>query len=224
MHHTIQVTIEGTTDLVFDNPESANPISEVALKKTALNKAQKKKDVTPEKKIEILQELADLEVRHGWYHNGERPYFPIAWVLKSLNAAARDQKLGKAVDRSVSSPMQVILPEFRGGKDLDSLVANPHFRWTRTVASRNGANIVRVVKSNPVIPSGWKAKIILVIDDTKLTVDNVIAFLDKVGRFAGFGPGRSMQRGRFNITKVERLAAEETEEVVIPIEDVVSFS
>lgn len=210
------VTLDGRTEskgspVVMHNPRLADPLDPFSRE---IAKISKKRGKTEADHLEI----ALLEFVGGLYHDGADewlrqnkqveeilllsdptvngseavgPYIPGEVVLRSIQAAARQHKLGKAIERGFS-PVTLKAPlQYEGPREPDALWREGRFALRKSV----GIQSSRTIRTRPVFLD-WQLECEFEIDLNIIDPDKINQFAQESGRYFGIGDYRSGGYGR----------------------------
>ncbi len=193
----IQIDVRGTSALLMNNAEGADPLNQFAKE---LKKVSGKTKKTEEDHIL----MSDIEWRKNLYWNDELGVHIPAENLASMIAGS--MRLSKQGKQSIHILVDDDMPlAFKNSKNLDRLAHDPAMRKRANV--KNGMKTVQ--RTRPQIPSGWTGTIKLLVDVDGIDPDQVVDFVKRAGHVVGLGdwrpsspkPGRF---GRFEVVEVRQ--------------------
>ena len=210
------VTLDGRTDsggtpVVMHNPRLADPLDPFSREIAKISKKRGKTEAD-------YLEMALLEFVGGMYHDGTDewlrknkdveeilllqdpttnggknigPYIPGEVLLRSIQAAARQHKLGKSIERGLS-PVTLKAPlQYEGPRDLDELWQAGRFALRKSV----GIQSSRTIRTRPVFLD-WQLQCEFELDLNIIDPDKIDQFAQESGRYFGIGDYRSGGYGR----------------------------
>lgn len=190
---SIKFRMEGTTALMLNNPQTVNPMNPYA---KAIKEITSKRTKTDEDQ----QELLHLKFLASCYWNDKGKYIiPSNMIAKSIEAGAKENKLGTKFQRSV-----FIL----GDADLkfDENGCTPEELWQNHAEKYVDVRAVGVMKSKIVtarmIVPNWSIDVELVFDETQLNKSEVWNAITIAGLRYGIGTYRP-QFGRYKVTEIK---------------------
>lgn len=210
------VTLDGRTEsngspVVMHNPRLADPLDPFSRE---IGKISKKRGKTEADHLEI----ALLEFVGGMYHDGTDewlrknkdveeilllqdptvsegedigPYIPGEVILRSIQAAARQHKLGKSIERGLSPVTLKAALQYDGPRDLDELWQSGRFALRKSV----GIQSSRTIRTRPVFLD-WQVECEFELDLNIIDPDKIDQFAQESGRYFGIGDYRSGGYGR----------------------------
>lgn len=210
------VTLDGRTEsngspVVMHNPRLADPLDPFSRE---IAKISKKRGKTEADHLEI----ALLEFVGGMYHDGTDewlrknkdveeilllqdpttngsgsvgPYIPGEVIFRSVQAAARQHKLGKSIERGFT-PVTLKAPlQYDGPRDLDELWQSGRFALRKSV----GIQSSRTMRTRPVFID-WQVECEFELDLNIIDPDKIDQFAVDSGKYFGIGDYRSGGYGR----------------------------
>jgi len=182
----ITVKLTGTTPLLMHNPRMVDPEFELVREIKALTSKRKKTD-------EDLRRIEELEWYGGLYEQDGVVVQPTSKVRKCLINAAKINKLGTAVGRSIYFGDLTVPLQYDGPKEIDKLYADKRFHSRLSVGIGNK----RVMRIRPQF-TPWSLELHgLFVEDAGLNPDEVLRLVEQAGVVEGIGDGRVIGYGRF---------------------------
>lgn len=182
----VQVELTGRSGLVMHNGRLADSLDPIARELSALTDKHGRTDAEEE-------QVAEVEWRGSLYWDPETgAYIPTANIVRSFRDAATAWKLGEAVYRSLSPLSEQVSLQHDGPKSINALAAKPEYRWRTTV--KIGRN--RTARTRPIFRR-WSATAQFELDETELSVDDLLRIVERAGRLHGIGDARKLGYGRF---------------------------
>lgn len=210
------VSLDGRTDangspVVMHNPRLADPLDPFSRE---ISKISKKRGKTEADHLEI----ALLEFVGGLYHdeadewlrqnkdveeilllqdptsnNGVAtgPYIPAEVILRSIQAAARQHKLGRSIERGLTPVTMKASLQYDGPRDIAELWRTGKFALRKSV----GVQGSRTIRTRPIFMD-WQIECEFELDLNILDPDKIDQFAAESGRYFGIGDYRSGGYGR----------------------------
>lgn len=189
------VTLDGRAEvngspLLMHNERLADPLDAFSLE---IGKISKKRGKTEADHLEISR----LEFAGGMYFDDELgPYIPGWHVIRCIQNAGKQHKLGASVLRGVT-PVTFKAPvQYDGPRDVEGLWRDGRFALRKSV----GIGSSRTMRTRPVFEE-WKLEVVVEVDLTQLDPDKVTELVEQAGRYQGIGDYRPLY-GRFLGTAV----------------------
>lgn len=211
----ILVTLDGRTEvngtpLVMHNPRLADPLDPFTRE---IAKISKKRGKTEADHLEI----ALLEFVGGMYHDGAdewlrknkqvdevallgdptaasgvfAPYAPADWIFRTVQAAAKQHKLGRAIERGLT-PVTLKNPlTYDGPTDIHELWESGRFALRKSV----GIQSSRTIRTRPIFID-WQVECEFELDLNIIDPDKIDQFAVESGRYFGIGDYRTAGYGR----------------------------
>jgi len=171
--------------LLMHNERLADPLNEFALE---IGKISKKRGKTEADHLEI----ARLEFVGGLYYDEkDGPVMPVWNIVRCIQNAGKQHKLGAAVLRGVV-PATVTVPVlYDGPRDIEGMWADGRFALRKSV----GIGGSRTMRTRPCF-TDWQINAEIEVDLTQLNPEKVCQLVEEAGRFQGLGDNRPVF-GRF---------------------------
>lgn len=185
----IVAILTGISPIMLHNERLANPRDPHTIELKKLTSQRKK---TPE----IIDQIAELEWRAGFYEEGGRPVVPADNILATIKEGARKRKLGKQASAGIFAEKRAFPLEYDGPKDIDGLWADGRFFDYRSVKVQQN----RTMRARPRFDE-WSVRVELVFDPEVMAEDEVIEALETAGTMVGLCEKRP-QFGRFTVEVV----------------------
>ena len=187
----MKVRWTGIRPLILHNARLADPMDEYSARLKELTKSNKGKNKTQARDAEI----ARCEWEGGLYYDSELgPYVPADMIESAIQNGGKKCSAGKQIQAAVfCTEESVMVPiQYKGPRDLDGLYADPAFRMRKSVRVGN----VRVMRTRPMFPTGWKLEFSVEFDDSVVDANTVLRAMQDAGRLVGLGDWRP-KFGRF---------------------------
>lgn len=194
------VSLDGTTEsngtpLLMHNERLADPLNPFAL---AIGKISKKRGKTEADHLEI----ALLEFQGGFYHDGcfapdnittgeVGPYIPVWHVVRCIQNAGKQHKLGATVLRGVVPAQEKAPVLYDGPRAVDAMWRDGRFALRKSV----GIGSSRTMRTRPCF-TDWKLEAEIEVDLTQIDPEKINQLIQEAGRFQGLGDYRPVY-GRF---------------------------
>ncbi len=188
----IRIRLTGTSPILMHNPRLVDPDFEITRQIKTLTAKRKKTD-------DDLRQIGRLEWYGGLYEEAGVVVQPTAKVRKCLINTAKQSKLGKAVERTVSFGSLSVPLIHDGPDDIDSLFKEDRFH-SRLSVGLSGRRVMRVRPR--FFP--WQLEVAgLFIEDAGLNFDDLEQIVYLAGVVEGIGDNRVNGYGRFDGTVEE---------------------
>lgn len=197
---TLKFQIKGTTALIMHNIRLANPLDPI-VQSIATITSKKPKDKT----IEDLKQLAWLEFQGGLYWDEKiGPYIPGRVMHAVIVEAAKRQRKGAAIDRSLIVSEHKIKLEYSGPRDPEKMWAVTDKNGSCPYADVRSMKVgsARVQRCRPLFEPPWKAAFTVEFDENELNVEAVKSFVVVAGTVTGMMDDRP-RGGRFETEEEE---------------------
>lgn len=185
------ITLTGTTPIMFHNERLANPLDEYVQRMSALNVQKKRKGTDT---LEVLREMARVEWEGGLYIDKTGPLMPAKMLMGSLVAGAKLTRGGRSVQRAALFTRSGYPLLYEGPRDIGGLWDDGRFLDQRMVR----VGVVKVLRSRPIFPE-WSVKCGVMLNEDALCVDDLARYLDDAGTMEGIGDARRLGYGRFTV-------------------------
>lgn len=162
------------------NGRTADPIDPFAqrLKKVSAKRAKTEDDY-------IL--MAQIEQEAGLYWSDEMGvYMPVDNLLRMFLDAAKKLKLGRQAVGIMPTAEYGVSLVFDGHKNYKRITTEDKFRFRKAV----GVNGSKVMRTRPLIPSGWTAEILIELDSDLIDVEQFRDICEIAGLRIGLGDWR----------------------------------
>lgn len=199
---SLHVTATGIRPLIMSNPQTVDIENKYSIESRRLGgllkKARKKEDES------MMQELAALMKRNdffasAYYDDKEKKFFlPDTVILACIKEAAKSQKKGKDIDRSVlMEETQAYISNVPKAASLEAAAENEafYFDTPAKIPPKTGSLIY---KRRCIMPTGWQAAFQLTFDDTAITTKLMAEIVTYAGASVGVGGWRP-KFGRFTV-------------------------
>jgi hypothetical protein len=183
---TITATLKGIAPLMMHNERLANP-------RDPGTAALKKLTTQRKKTEELLEQIAEIEWRLGFYERDGKPVIPSDNVLACVKEGARKRKLGRQVEAGVFSQERYFALAYDGPPTIGELWTDGRFFDYRSVA----VNQARTMRARPIF-NEWSLPIELTFDEEMISKDDLQDALEVAGLSVGLCEKRP-QFGRFTV-------------------------
>jgi hypothetical protein len=190
---TIKVKFEGTTALMLNNPQCINPMHPLA---KALKAITSKRNKTDEDHMEIIH----LQFLASPYLNKKGQYIiPSQMIAKSIEAGAKENKLGAKFQRSVLVLGDALLNFKDNGCSPEELYQNHNETYVDVRAV--GIMKAKVIAARMIIPE-WSLEFELSYDETQLNKSEIWNAINAAGLRYGIGTYRACF-GRYKASEIK---------------------
>lgn len=192
---TLDGRSEGSAPLVMHNPRLADPLNPWSLE---IGKSSRKRGKSEADHLEI----AHLEFLGGLYHDGViapgnvlpgkiGPYLPTWNVVRSLQNAGKQHKLGATILRGVTPVTMETALQYEGPRDAQKLWASGEFTLRKDV----GVGAARTMRTRPIF-TDWLLEAEVEVDLRIIDPEKLHQLAQEAGRYQGVGDYRPVY-GRF---------------------------
>lgn len=182
----ILITLKGTSDLLVNNPQTADRLNAWSQLIAELTGKKKRTD-DEERQLQRLKWEASL------YHDKELgPYLPGIAAWKAIVEAARISRSGKQVERGLSATTDKMPVEYDGPRDIEGMWNAKRFVDTRDAVPAGK----RVIAVRGKFPLDWSVKLGGLFDPSLVNERDLKSFAELAGRIVGLGTYRQ-RFGRF---------------------------
>lgn len=189
---TLKLKLTGIRPLLMHNGRLADPTD-------PHTKALKDQTKIKTKTDEVFETIAKLEWEGGLYWSEESgPFIPGDNIERCIQLGAQKNKDGKKVQAAVFCAEQEIPIQYDGPREVKKMWEDTRFRLTKGV----GVNGNRVMRTRPMIPTGWAATVQLEYDETVIEERSLVSAAVQAGALVGIGDWRP-KFGRFTVEIVE---------------------
>lgn len=184
---SVEIEIEGITQLVMHNGRTANPLDKYAKAMKAITGKRKKTD-------EDLEELARIEWEASLYVRDGKVVVPATVLEGALTEAGRKLRRGTDVRAGLWVEGVPLLGFPGSDRSLAELAEDDNHRLT----CRVGVNGSTVVRTRAVFPEWWLNFTITYMTEIFNEAD-VVGIVRVLGRFVGLSDDRMKHGGRFKV-------------------------
>jgi len=185
--------VTGTTPLMMNNPQTVNPLN-------TFSKALKELTSKRTKTDEDMEEIFHLKFLASVYTNNRGQYIvPLDMIEQSLIAAARENKLGKKFERSVSVFGDAVL-EFEH-KNMTPEELYEDYPELYVDIRPVGVQKVKVPTARAIFPE-WSFETEIFFDETQLNDSEVAYAFTVAGERYGLGTYRK-KFGKFEVEEIK---------------------
>jgi hypothetical protein len=184
------VTLDGRsesngTPLLMHNERLADPLDPYALE---IAKISKKRGKTEQDHLEI----ARLEFVGGLYHDDDLgPYIPGWHVIRCIQNAGKQHKLGASVLRGVVPATEKAPVQYDGPRDIEAMWKDGRFALRKSV----GIGSSRTMRTRPLFTE-WTLAVEIEVDLRILDPEKINQLAEEAGRYQALGDYRPVY-GRF---------------------------
>ena len=187
---SLTVKITGIAPMLMHSDKLANPLDPATVNHKELTSKRKK---TPDD----LQEIAKSEWISSLYYDGKiGVYMPVHNARKSLIEGARQNKLGKHIERGVVFLDSKIPLDYPGPNDPEKMFRDPRFVDARTVVVSRS----RLVRYRPIFPE-WSFTAAVIYNESVIDEQNIMMCWHNAGALIGIGDYRPLF-GRYEVEKI----------------------
>lgn len=166
--------------MIMHNGRTSDPLDEFAQK---LKKVSAKRSKTEDDH----QLMADIEQQAGLYWSDDiGVYLPIDNLLRMFLDASKKIKMGRQAVGIMPTAEYGVPLIFDGHKNYDRLTKEKRFRFRKAVT----VGAAKVMRTRPLIPTGWRAEIEVDLDAELIDVDQFRDICDIAGLRIGLGDWR----------------------------------
>lgn len=186
---SIKFKMTGVCPLMLNNPQTVNPMNEYS---KALKELTSKRSKTDEDQNEIFH----LKFLASCYVNNKGQYIiPANMIMKSFQAASKENRLGAKFERSVFVFNDSLLKFDENGCSPEELWQNFSDKYVdiRPV----GVQKAKIVTARMIVPK-WSLEGELFYDDSQLNKSEIILAMQNAGSRYGIGTYRACY-GRYQI-------------------------
>lgn len=152
----IKVKWTGIRPLVMHNGQLADPMNAYTKQIKALSDIRKKTDSD-------YEEMSWVEFQGGFYWDDEEgPVMPSNCIEACIRAGAKKSRLGKEIQSAVLVSEEVVPVNYSGPRSMKAMFEDPRFVLREGVKVKTS----RVMRTRPMIPTGWSISFLLDFDDT----------------------------------------------------------
>ena len=197
----VKISIKGIRPIIMHNGRTSDPLDEYARK---LKKVSAKRNKTEDDHAL----MAEIEFEAGLYWSDEMGvYMPVDNLQRMFLDACKKLKLGRQsvgimVDAEYGVPLN-----FPHSKNWNKLKSTPEYVFRKAVSVASA----KVMRTRPLIPTGWTAEIPVELDTDLIDVDTFESICDIAGLRIGLGdwrPGAPRVPGPFGRFIVESFTQE----------------
>ena len=179
----IRTTVKGIQPLLFNNPQTVDPMNK-------FSKAKKKITSKRVKTDEDVAQLRDLEMESKIYFENGEVVIPTTWLTAAIHSISfKKAKIAKKDSRSalftVSPTVPLRFNGMRKVKTIEDVVRNHDFRHTMNLKQGQ----VKITKVAPIFHE-WEFSIDLEYDDEVYDEDVLSDLIKHATKYGGFGDFR----------------------------------
>jgi hypothetical protein len=188
MLQKLVVSIKGVSPLLLHNGQTANPLNRYSRQLKAVSGKRSKTD-------EDFEEMAKIEFHAGLYLGEKGEYILPAHNIEAVMLeGAKKNKNGRLVQGGAFVESDPVLVFNGSDKSPEELWAGgEHALMVSVRVQRN-----RVMRTRPLIPSGWTAEVTVMYDPAVLEEPAIRQAFEVAGRERGLGDWRP-KFGRFTV-------------------------
>jgi hypothetical protein len=186
----LKVKWTGIRPLVMHNGLMADPINPYTRRiKEIVRKGCKKLTDSDYEERDRLEWEAGL-----YWSEKEGPVVPSDNIERCIQLGAQKSRLGKDVQAAVFCSDPEVRVQYEGPRNKDKMYANAAFVLRKGVAIQKA----RLIRTRPMIPTGWLLEFSVEYDDTILNEKSLIKAMQDAGALVGLGDWRP-KFGRFTV-------------------------
>src|SRR5919197_6063253 len=182
----VRIVLQGTTPLVMHNPRLADPDDTIARQIASLT-SKAKKTVEDRRAIERLEWFGSLYTAPDI----DGPVVPTANLKECLTEAAKINRKGRQVTRTLHFRDMHFPLILDGPKELDVLFAEGAYTWRTSVVIRGQ----RTMRMRPIFRE-WRVEATATLIPDVLDADDLARVVALAGQVEGLGDGRVVGDGR----------------------------
>ena len=184
---TVKLIFTGVTPLVMHSDRYVDPLDKMTKQHKLLTSKRKKTD-------EDHEAIARSEYLGALYYDKENGiHIPGANIKSCIVDAAKLNKLGVEVKRSLIVIDETVPLQYEGPKTPDGLLEDSRFVLAKSVVVGQS----RLMRHRPRFPAGWKLSVIVEVDDTRINLDELKNIMSNAGRYIGLGDWRPNKGGTY---------------------------
>jgi len=192
---TIKVKFEGTTPLMLNNPRTVNPMD-------LYSKAIKELTSKRTKSEDDVQEILHLKFLASTYQNNKGQYIvPSNMIMRALQEAAKEVKLGKKFERSVFVFDDAILNFADSHLQPEELYQDSQLQEKYVDIRPVGVMKAKVITARMIVPD-WSLETEITFDESVLNDSEVWNALNTCGLRHGIGTYRA-RYGKFKAIEIK---------------------
>jgi hypothetical protein len=186
----LKVKWTGIRPLVMHNGLMADPINPYTRRiKEIVRKGCKKLTDSDYEERDRLEWEAGL-----YWSEKDGPIVPSDNIERCIQLGAQKSRLGKDVQAAVFCSEPEVRVEYEGPRNKDKMYSNAAFVLRKGVAIQKA----RLIRTRPMIPTGWLLEFSVEYDDTILNEKSLIKAMQDAGALVGLGDWRP-KFGRFTV-------------------------
>jgi len=186
----LKVKITGIAPMLMHSDKLSNPLDPATKAHKEMTSKRKKTD-------EDLMDIAKSEWMSSLYWDDSMGvYMPVQNVRKSLIEGARQNKLGKHIERGVVFMDSKLPLEYPGLRDREKMFDDGNFVDARTVVVSRS----RLVRYRPIFHE-WSFEAEVIFDESVIDKRDILMCWANGGRLIGLGDFRPMY-GRYEVEEV----------------------
>jgi hypothetical protein len=188
--NTLKVKVTGISPMIMHSDKLSNPLDPATKRHKEMTSKRKKTE-------DDLLEIARSEWMGSLYLDKEVGiYMPVQNVRKSLIEGARQNKLGKHIERGVVFMTDKAKLIYDGPKDVEKLWESGEFTDARTVV----VSRARLMRYRPIFKE-WNFAVEVIYDESVIDKRDIIMCWENAGRLIGLGDFRPLF-GRHEVEEV----------------------
>lgn len=184
---TLKTTWEGIRPLILHNGQLADPLNPFSRELKNISSKRKKTDADHEA-------MARIEFEGGLYFDEkEGPHMPSDCIEAAICAGAKKSRIGKDVAAAVFVTDDIIPIEYDGPRTVEGM-----WKLRERFVLRKACKVAqaKIMRTRPMIPTGWKITFTLEFDDTIVNEANLKKAMIDAGALIGLCDWRP-RFGRF---------------------------
>ena len=212
---TVKITLTGIGPMLTHSTAGMDPMNPIAVEISALtSKPPKEKKLLPN-----IIALQQAEWKAGLYMAPEGkdgalvPCLPTTAILGCIRDAAKSQRLGSEVTRSVDLDAGAFVAlNYEGPKTLAGMWADHRFRYTTPVVIGR----VKVLRTRPKFDE-WSVDLTMIFDAEFMRRETLLDIVRLAGRRVGVGDYRP-RFGRFALTAIDGIMTDDGQQMQMAAE------
>lgn len=193
----IRFELTGTTPLLLQSERTANPLEPV-VKEIRKYTSKKAKDKTDADHAAVFRLEFEGAFYDGTAFDELGPYLPATNIQACVRDAAKHQRKGATVVRSLHVVEEAVKIEYEGPRTIEALWNEQRFVDIRGV--RVGR--AKVMRCRPIFEE-WRAAVTLMYESEMLNRESLIDIVTYAGKYVGLGNFRPTY-GRFDANVIKK--------------------
>jgi hypothetical protein len=214
-----KLRLEALAPYMQSNERMANPFDDLARKHQEL---QNKKRVRGVDKLDVLRDIAEVELLGGLYWDKDKgPYVPAEQLKACIQEGAKLCRKGKDVQRALIITESRIKLNYKGPRDLEGIKKDRAFWDQRMVRISNA----RILRTRPIFQD-WYIETTVGYVQSALSLADMFRYIRDAGLLCGIGEGRGkFNFGRFRIASIngQKVSDEDVLQIIQGAKSVAEF-